>query len=117
MNVRARVLNDCVTRLNALGLQYVIIDDNGTHHGTLKVAAEKERKGPKTISWEKDYGFKDKVLNSKVGEVIEFYPLEGHMLNDLQSQIASSAVRNIGKGTFATCTNKELMRVEFMRLK
>ena len=113
MDIRARVLNDCITRLNALGLQYVIIDDKGQQYGTLKVA-EKERK---QINWERDYNLKGQLIASSIGEVIEFRPLEGHALQDLQAQIASSAVRNIGKGTFATCTNKKTNTVEFMRLE
>lgn len=116
MDVRTRVLNDCITRLNALGLQYAIIDDKGQHYGTLKVA-EKERKGPKQINWERDYNLKEQVIASNIGEVIEFQPLEGHALQDLQSQVSSSAVRNIGKGTYATYANKKANTVEFMRLK
>lgn len=116
MSVKTRVFKDCIAKLEALGLQYAIIDEKGIVHGNLSVT-EKETRGPRLINWEELYKIRERISQTSVGDVIEFSPLDGHELSDLQSQIASSSVRNIGKGNYATSCNRKENTVEFMRIK
>jgi len=116
MSVKTRVFKDCIAKLEALGLQYAIIDEKGIVHGNLSVT-EKETRAPRSINWEDLYKIKERIVPTGIGDVIEFSPTDGHELSDLQSQIASSAVRNIGKGNYATSCNRKANTVEFMRIK
>jgi hypothetical protein len=116
MSIKDRILKDCVSRLDALGLDYAIIDFKGKTIGTL-VVSEKEARAPRQIPWEDLYHFSDILKSSNIGDVYEFKPLEGHSLNSLQSQVASAAVRLVGKGNYATCRNNAKNTIEFMRIK
>jgi hypothetical protein len=114
--VKINTLNKAIQMLNAIGVQYAVIDFDGNHHGELQVEKPKKRKTTLDQKWgEISEHIKPFIEGIRPGEVRTFtcgkFPPE-----TVRSTTSSILIRWFGKSTYTTAVKRETNELEVLRI-
>ena len=114
--IQEKVLNECVRKLSALGVQFAIVDIDGVKHGDLEIAEKKQpRKHHNNFM---QYNYIDRVDAMQVGDVETFCAdgMDHETRNNYRSAIVARGIKQFGKKTMMSTIGKdgsiEVLRVQ-----
>lgn len=110
-DIKAKALHQAVKTLEALGVQFKVIDNEGNHFGTLEVVKPKKYKP--------NYGlfvsiYKPKLETLQVGDVAEFEMADKKSAVEFRSALSGAASNKFGPGNCITSVQGNL--VEILRI-
>lgn len=113
--VKINALNRAIQTLEALGIQYAVIDHEGTLHGNLTVA-EKKSRTREGYEW----GSRTKMImpsieGLKVGDVVTIECKE-HEVESVRSIASSILGKKFGTGAYTTAIDRDKKTVEILRI-
>lgn len=133
--IKQTALNQAVRLLNAVGVPYAVLLEDGSQLGTLTVVipkAPKPKKTDRTIHWRwvsEFPNYMEKVRAMKPGDVLEFdatkpeVPPEGDYLShtkqrreSLRGSIVSVAIRTFGEGTCMSTLIGDTGKIQLLRV-
>lgn len=111
--IQTKALQDAITRLNAIGAKFAIVDADGVKHGSLELEATPSHR---KINNFMQFGYQDKVRDMAIGDVLVFNEVTDPAVRlSYQSSILACGIKAFGKGSMISCTNEdgaiEVMRV------
>lgn len=113
--VKINALNKAIQTLEALGIQYAVIDHEGTLHGNLTVAEKKSR-----LKEGYEWGSRTKMImpsieDLKIGEVVTIECKE-HDVESVRSIASSILGKKFGSGACTTAIDRDKKTVEILRI-
>lgn len=111
--IKQQTLKRAIAMLNAIGVSYAIVEEDGTRHGELEVVPKQNgRKYPRgTLS-----GIvKPYIENMKVGDVVQI-PVGDFEPEEIRSAAVSWSCYHWGNQTITTVVNKENNTIEALRI-
>jgi hypothetical protein len=113
--VKQQTLARALSMLNALGVTYAVIEENGTKHGTLEVSESRKRNVKYSHGELSSYASKY-ISNMSVGDIQEI-PFGKYEGEEVRSSAVSWCCYHWGNGTVTTATVKDRKVVEVLRIK
>ena len=113
--VKINALNRAIQTLEALGIQYAVIDHEGTLHGNLTVTEKKSR-----VKDGYEWGSKTKFIlplieNIKAGEVIKV-ECKDHDIESVRSIASSILSKRFGSSACTTAIDRDKKTIEILRI-
>jgi hypothetical protein len=116
-NIEQKTLDKAITLLNALKIQFHIVDRDGKKHGNMQVAPPKKTRKPSMYKHGERTEYITKHLKGmEVGDV-KVVPFGDYPSKMLTSNVSSWCCNRLGVGGAEVTENKEAKRVEVLRTK
>jgi hypothetical protein len=116
--VKINMLERTIKQLNALGVQYAVIDFSGKKLGTLEIAEKnRRRRNPNPeYKWGEMTGYvRSNLPVMEVGDVTCF-SADKYDINRIRATTCAVLIDKYGKGSCATIINKKSNTVEVLRI-
>jgi hypothetical protein len=114
--IQTKVLNKAIAMLQAVGVQYAIVDTNGNKYGTLPIQPAKPKRSPHTYPFGTiTKHIKPYIDPLKVGESVAI-PIQPFDKGTISSSVSSYCFKLWGKGSHAGTTTKDGKFYEVLRL-
>lgn len=114
-DIKKKTIATYVRVLANLGCKFKIIEEDGTEHGDLVVAAPKS--DVQRIDVLKHVDYKTPMLAMKPGDVISVKTTPDIPLESLRSSIAGYATKKFGVGVITTTLDRPIDAVIVLRLE
>lgn len=115
MSVKVNALAQAIKILNALKINYAIIDEDGNKHGNLEVADPKKRAAPEFPRGEVRSHVLQFIEKIQVGEIKEV-PADKYGLARVRANACSWMIEKYGAGCCTTSISHEKNTVEILRI-
>jgi hypothetical protein len=115
--IQQQTLKKAIVLLEAIGVSYAVIDQEGNKHGKLEVveAKAKRAKSKHPRGYMSDYA-ESQIGHLKVGDIVEV-DVEKLGKEGTRGAITAWACNNWGNGKITTAFNKQTNKIEVLRIE
>ena len=113
--IKQTTLKKAIVLLNAIGVQYAIIDLDGNKHGNLEIVGSRKRKPRSYAHGELSNYCRTHFKEMQVGDV-QTFPTGNYPIAVMQRTLSSWICKKYGNGAYTTCINKDRKSIEILRI-